>query len=303
VSVGKPRRALIIHNAKSGRASAADAVDRLARALGAAGLVPEVETDLARLAARVELLVDSGELAALVAAGGDGTVRTAAEVLAGRAPLAVLPAGTENLVARQCGFMGGVDRLVRAIARGATQWLDAGRADGRLFLVMASIGFDATVVERVHSRRRGHVRRRDYFLALLAELFHYRFPALRVRLFPASETDPTSVREFLARWLFTFNLPRYAGGLRLAPDARADDGRLECVTFRRGGICAGLGYYARLALGRPQPSSDFRTTSFTRVEVTAERPVAYQFDGEAGGTTPVTIEVVPRAVRMIVVGD
>ena len=88
----------------------------------------------------------------VVAAGGDGTVSAVINELSADVALAVLPLGNENLFAKAFGFEDDPGALARAIARGARQPIDLGRAHttagSRLFTLMLSAGFDADVVHR-----------------------------------------------------------------------------------------------------------------------------------------------------------
>ena len=102
---------------------------------------------------------------AVVAVGGDGTVREVAEGLLGRAiPLAILPAGTENLVAKQFQIDASPVRLVGSLLTPNIREIDVGLVGQRVFLVVVGVGFDAEVVRRLSRRRRGHITHLDYFL-------------------------------------------------------------------------------------------------------------------------------------------
>src|SRR5207253_11221252 len=125
----------------------------LARELAAGGGRPRVVWDARE---RVATLTDRAAMAgcrAVVAAGGDGTVAQVINELPAGTPLAVFPAGTENLFAAAYGFADDPVALVRALAAGRTRALDLGRASvlgkSRLFALMLSAGLDAEVVRRL----------------------------------------------------------------------------------------------------------------------------------------------------------
>ena len=94
-----------------------------------------------------------GVLRALVAAGGDGTAAELANRTTPGVPLALFPIGTENLLARYLKIDQSAETLGRIICGGMVRRLDAGSAQGRLFLLMAGCGFDAQVVQRLHQHR------------------------------------------------------------------------------------------------------------------------------------------------------
>src|SRR5262249_56287152 len=118
------------------------------------GLVPQVCWHRRELS---EAIASGREdVRCVVAAGGDGTL---VEVLnrAPGVPVALLPLGTENLVARFCGIARSPRTLAGIIATGNVREIDVARANERTFCLMAGAGFDAAVVHRVHARRRGHI--------------------------------------------------------------------------------------------------------------------------------------------------
>ena len=77
-------------------------------------------------------------------------------------PLAILPLGTENLLAKYLQIPPDPERVADLICAGRTVPLDAGRANGRIFLLMVGCGFDAEVVRRLHAAREGHISHLDY---------------------------------------------------------------------------------------------------------------------------------------------
>ena len=118
-----------------------------------------VLTDLDEVAAGRTGWHAEGRLRALVGVGGDGTAAELVNRTAPGVPMAILPAGNENLLARYLGLATRPEGCCRTIVGGHVVRLDAGRAAGRIFLLMAGCGFDAEVVRRVHGRRHGHISR------------------------------------------------------------------------------------------------------------------------------------------------
>src|SRR4029450_10193597 len=97
------------------------------------------------------------KLRAVVAAGGDGTVSLIANRTPPGTPLAILPLGTENLLARYLEVAADPQQLARLIAGGWCISLDAAQAGPRIFTLMAGCGFDAEVVRRLHRHRTGNI--------------------------------------------------------------------------------------------------------------------------------------------------
>jgi diacylglycerol kinase family enzyme len=292
-------RVLVSVNPQAGARSADLRVTRLVELLSQSGLAVEVHTDLAAVAQQAAELQHQDRLRALVAVGGDGTVAELVNRTPTGVPIAILPAGTENLLARYVGCSADPERLAAAIRRGRIRPLDAGQAGGRVFLLMLGCGFDAAVVHRFHGRRSGHIHRLDYLGPILHTAVHYSFPEIRVYWQTDERSDAASAGELTARWLFAFNLPCYGGGLRLCPQANGTDGLLDVCGFRGGGFWRGLGFAAQVALGCHQRSADWTTVRVRRLRLTAAEPVPYQLDGDPAGVLPLDVDVLPHRLTLV----
>jgi diacylglycerol kinase family enzyme len=331
------RKVLIVQNPTAGSRSGAALVEALTRRLAACGFDVESIHDLARLGSAVGDPGASG-VRAVVAAGGDGTVSAAVNRTPPDTPLAVLPLGTENLVARYLEHSADPLSLSRRIAHGATVALDAGRAGDRLFLLMAGCGFDADVVRRLHVHRRGHIRHLSYVKPIVDSIRSYKYPALRVSWEPAATGEPPSPigrdergraergrdergreergrdergrdergrdergRESLtARWLFVVNIPKYALDLKIAPGAAPTDGLLDVCALEYGTFWGGIRYLVGILRGKHLGWSDCAMLRTRRLSVESADGVPYQLDGDPGGLLPVEIVAVPGRVRMVV---
>ena len=231
----------------------------------------------------------------IVAAGGDGTVHTLINDRPS-APLAVLPLGTENIFAREYGFTLDMELLAGRIARGETRTIDLGRVGERRFSLMLGVGIDADVAHRLARwRAQGAKLKRVSYLSYinpgLSSLWRYAYPEL--------EIDADGER-MTGAYALIFNIPRYALGLPIAPGARADDGLLDWVVFRKPGKFRLLGYIVSV-LGRSHlQRSDVRHGRAKRIRITGVKDAPVQVDGDPFGTTPVEAEVVPSALTVVV---
>ncbi|MBM4092752.1 MAG: hypothetical protein FJ276_25590 [Planctomycetes bacterium] len=306
------RKVLIVQNPTAGSRSGAALVEALTGRLAACGFDVEAIHDLATLGSAVGDPGSTG-VRAVVAAGGDGTVSAAVNRTPPDTPLAVLPLGTENLVARYLEQSADPMSLSQRIAQGATVALDAGRAGDRLFLLMAGCGFDADVVRRLHVRRRGHIRHLSYVKPIIDSIRSYKYPALRVSWEPAGTGEPQSPigrdergrdergRESLtARWLFVVNIPKYALDLKIAPGAAPTDGLLDVCALEYGTFWGGIRYLVGILRGKHLGWSDCTLLRTRRLSVESADGVPYQLDGDPAGLLPVEIVAVPGRVRMVV---
>lgn len=161
----------------------------------------------------------------LFVVGGDGSVRDAAEGLAGSATaLAAVPAGTVNIWAREAGLPGGLRGALDAHLGGQVASVDLGRANGRPFLLMAGVGWDAAIARRVSKRLKRFVGDAAYLAQGLAML-----PGLRTR-FARWEADGAA-REASLALLVVSNTSLYGGRVRFSPGAVVDDGLLDVTAL------------------------------------------------------------------------
>lgn len=297
---GTADQVVISVNPRAGAASSQVRVTQLTAALGAVGLRTQVTTQLEAIQDIVGPLIEQGRLRALVGIGGDGTAAEMLNRTAPGTPLAILPAGTENLLARYLGLSADPLELAQTIRRGLLLRLDAGCANGRLFQLMVSCGFDAEVVRRLHGSRTGHIRRWSYAKPILEAIRSYSYPELRVYCAQGSDEWQPCEPWGVARWAFAFNLPCYGGGLRLAPLAEGMDGELDVLTFRRGSLLHGLNYTASVFMGRHLRLADCQHTRTARMRIEADEPVPYQVDGDPGGMLPLELHVQPARLSVLV---
>ncbi len=231
--------------------------------------------------------------AAVVAVGGDGTVREVAEGLLGRAiPLAILPAGTENLVAKQLQIDASPVRLVATLLNPDIREIDVGLVGQRVFLVVVGVGFDAEVVRLLSQRRQGHITHLDYFLPVWRSFWSHRFP--RVRVFADGETvfDEEGL-------VFVGNMPRYGLGLRILKNAVADDGLLDICIFRCRSRLKLMSHALRTACGRHLTSSDVLYLRAREIRVSSDVPVPFELDGDDGGDLPADIRLSSQKLQIL----
>jgi YegS/Rv2252/BmrU family lipid kinase len=269
-------------------------VRRLEQLLVAAGLTVEIHSELEQLRRRSEQLQADSRLRVVVGAGGDGTLHALLNGLGAGVPLAMLPLGTENLLAQYVGHRRSLSALAGMIQSGRVVRLDAGRANGRLFLLMATAGFDADVARRLSQRRAGNIRRASYAGPILSAVRNYQYPVMRIVVETAEET-----RRWSACWCFTFNLPQYGFGMRFVPDANPSDGQLDICTFRHGSFWHAVWYTASLYLRRHRRLKDCVISSGTRITVESDQPVPYELDGDFSGWLPLELDVVPQRLTLL----
>jgi diacylglycerol kinase family enzyme len=291
-------RVLLVCNPTAGARHRVTELEDLRHRLETRGLVVEFVTDLEQLTSLSAALQHAGRLRAVIACGGDGTVAEVVNRVGDQVPVTVYPMGTANLLAGYLGIPRDAAAMTRLVAdEGLLTRLDAGRANGRIFLLMVGCGFDADVVRRLHTRRRGgHITYFTWAQPILQAMRSYTYPVLRITCTPSENAEPTSQRAY---WAFAVNLPVYAAGLTVAPEARADDGLLEVCTFHGGSLWHGIKYVGHVLFRRHKRLTDYHCETATRVRIEADEPVPYQLDGDPGGMLPLDIEMLPGRVTLL----
>jgi YegS/Rv2252/BmrU family lipid kinase len=245
-------------------------------------------------ALRAALSGESPDTARVVVAGGDGTINAVLPALCGTEfPLAILPVGSVNVLARELGIPASIDAAMEAAASGRPRRIDLGVANGRPFALMAGIGFDAAVVHSVAADMKGLIGSFAYVARGLQVLTSY--PTSHFHI----EADGEKVDA--AGWLAVVaNASRYTYHWRLAPDAQIDDGWLDVCFFSSESALETLGQVAAALGGRHSSHPGIQHLRGKRFRFCCSPEVAVQLDGDPAGSTPVKVEIAPGALTVMV---
>jgi len=294
---------IISANPKSGAYSRQGLVVELKKQVESLGFSCEMHTDLMQMASRCIELNDSGCLRVVVAAGGDGTAARVASLIPDNVPLALFPTGSENLLAKFFSIAADPAACARSIEKLRTKPIDVMMVNDKLFLLMASIGFDAEVVRAVHQSRRSHVSKLTYLWAICKKLFGYRWPKMNISIL---DKDGRILEEVSGGWVFVFNVPRYASGLPIMTDANENDGYLDVGVFEAGGLVRNMWYYWNVIRGKHQTMAQWRRFHACSIRVTlhdlsngSKAQTSCQADGDWVCELPVNISIVPRKLHIV----
>jgi diacylglycerol kinase family enzyme len=228
---------------------------------------------------------------AVVAAGGDGTVRATARALVGTPmPLGIIPVGTGNVLAHEIGLALEPDAIADCIVAGRTTTVRTANANGEPFFLMVGAGFDGRVIARLDVAWKRRVGKLAYVWPVTTALLAGP-DRLRVRI------DGV---EHAAGWAVPTLRRRYAGAFVLAPEARLEDEAIHAVMLKPRGRLALLGQLAWMAVGAIAQRADVADLPGSTIEITADAPVPVQIDGEPFGTTPVRITMGGAGLTLIV---
>jgi diacylglycerol kinase family enzyme len=226
--------------------------------------------------------------------GGDGTVRSCIEGLAGTdVALAVLPAGTGNLLAVNLGVPDDPAAAVRMATEHGRRRIDVGEVDGKAFVVMAGMGFDAALLEDASTTLKAKVGPIAYVLSAVKHLSDRRME-VEVHL---DDRPPLRRR---ARSVIIGNVGRLQGGVRLLADAEPDNGQMDVAILQP----RSLGHWVQTSWGVLRHHArvpHMEVLRASRITVVSTREAPRQVDGDAiDPGHRLTVTVRPGALELCV---
>ena len=238
----------------------------------------------------------SGEVDVVAIYGGDGSVMEAAAGLIGsEVPLAILPGGTNNVMSVELGVPKALADAAALIGGAAARirLVDMGRLNDHLFILRVGIGYEAVINETADREMKDRFGGFAYSLAGLKALKDP--PIARYKL-----TLDGRVEELEGLWVMVANSASLgAPNLNLVYDIDVGDGLLDVIVVRQKDLDSLLSVVSSVAdvkqIGKPLPHWQVR-----EVLVEADPPMAVTGDGEIWDPTPLSVSVVPQAVRIVV---
>ena len=306
----KVRRAVVLANAGAGarafnRAYAADLKLRLGAAFVRAGVTAEIRVldgkRLQKAASRALAQARRGDIDAVIAGGGDGSIRAVASALAGtRVPLGIIPLGTRNHFAKDLGLRLDVEGAAETIASGQARMVDLGEVNGEIFINNSSIGiYPYLIIERDRRRARdGLAKWMAMVPAFLRMLRH--FPRRRLRI---SAQD--FARPYRTPCLFVGNNEYGMELFTFGRRHRLDAGRLWFYVVKPRTPLAFFWMVWRMSFGRINEARDLDRFELAEAEVSARAiQLSVALDGEVSFLhTPLHYRSRAQALRVIVPGN
>jgi len=286
----------------------------------AAQLAPQAESELRAKGLQVRRvdtrdLADARELAigaardgeAVVVLSGDGAVGAVAGALreVPGAVLGVLPGGRGNDFVRALGISQDLREACATIAAGSVRAVDMGEVEatggggepgaGRMFVGIASAGFDSDA-NRIANEAPAALGNLVYAYGALRALLSWRPARFQIELDPPGERH-----SFLAYTVGAANSPSYGGGMRAAPAALLDDGRLEVLVLENVGKLTFLTkILPRVFSGTHADHPRVHSFRAREVLIEADRPFALYADGDPIGELPLRVRAVAGAINVLV---
>jgi diacylglycerol kinase (ATP) len=243
---------------------------------------------------RVRDAVDAGADLVFVW-GGDGMVQRTIDAVAGSGTtIAILPAGTANLLASNLGIPIDLPAAVHTGLHGVRRRIDVASMNGERFAVMAGAGFDARMIRDAKSGLKTMGGRFAYVLSGARNLNN---ASVKTRV----KVDGRKWFNGTATCVLFGNVGKVFGGLTTFPDARPDDGRLELGVVSARGIWQWTRALARTLTRKPERSPFVDVTSGRRFTVRFDRPLVYELDGgDRKKTKRLDVEVEAGAITVCV---
>ena len=233
----------------------------------------------------------------LVVWGGDGMVQRSIDVVAGsktKTPVAIIPAGTGNLLATNLGIPHNLEQAVEIALHGRRHRIDLGKLAGEHFGVMAGIGFDGAMIQDADRKMKDRLGKLAYVWAGLRHV----------------DGEPASARIMIdgVKWfddeascVLIGNVGTITGGIKAFDDAKPDDGWLDVGVATAQGALQWARALGTMAVGRSDKSPFVRTTRARRIDVKLKSKMEYELDGGARTRTKhFTAAVEPGAVKVCV---
>lgn len=236
---------------------------------------------------------------AVVAAGGDGTVAQALRGTAGTGtPVAILPFGTGNQLAANFDIPTSLEGSVRVAVEGRPEEIDLGRIDGTYFALIAGAGLDAEIMAGATRELKSKFGFGAYLLSGLRSAVNSRVTDFTI------QADDRELR-VRATMVLLANVGQLAAGnlpveVQVGPKVSFQDGLIDVCVFAPRNLPEAARMLWQVARQHYAGNDQMLFLQARRVKVVSDPPVATQIDGEPAGETPLEVEMVPLAGRILV---
>ncbi len=228
--------------------------------------------------------------------GGDGTVQRCIDALrdAPHTTLAILPAGTANLLATNLGIEQDLDRAVDVGLNGDRRTIDVGEINGERFAVMAGCGFDAAMIRDADRGLKDRWGRAAYVWTGAKNL--------------KSGTVEGTIKIDGNEWftgkfscVLVGNVGSAFGSLDLFEDAQPDDGQLDVGVVSAEGFVDWMRAFGRIAFSHADRSPFIQTTVARKIDIKLDDTTPYELDGgDRSPTKRIKVRIRPSAVTIAV---
>ncbi len=302
------QNALLIHNPNAGNGGRArrGTLDQARHIFSRGGIATEIaETTGPGHATEIAHRAASEGRQLVIACGGDGTLNEIVNGLASqqnghRVPLALLPGGTANILAKELDLPWDIPSAAKKLVRGTVKEIALGLATPleqpakkKYFLSVAGAGPDGMIVYSINLGLKARVGILAYWWEGIREVFRYQFPHFRV---------VSGERKVNASLVIVGRTQNYGGPFKITTEADLFQDRFEILTLTTRSGFRYLSYLPTLWLGKLRGTAgvDYFKTDSLVCEPLDHNPVYAQIDGEPLARLPVEFRIIPRALKLLV---
>ncbi len=239
-----------------------------------------------------EKAVDFGA-SVVISAGGDGTLNEVVNACAGKdIKVGILPLGITNVFAISQKIPNNVVKAAEIIVHGKVKEVDLGKVvGGRYFHMMLGAGIDGfTIKEMPHEFKKAFGAPAHVVIAIAKYPEYDPVPIL---------VEIDGVDYGIGYQVVIANIPNYGGRMKMAPNAKPDDGLLDLVIFRESGFIRDIGHWLSFLLGVHHRMGSIDIHRGKNIKLTSNN-VYYHIDSEFGGTLPIEVTCAPKAIKLLV---
>jgi YegS/Rv2252/BmrU family lipid kinase len=302
------QNALLIHNPNAGHGGARRRrlLDEARRIFASSGIEAELaETRGPGDATEIAQRATAERRQLVIACGGDGTLNEVVNGLAGhsnghRVPMALLPAGTANIFAKELTLPWDIPAAARKLVRGNVVDIALGLATPvnepakqKYFLSVAGAGPDGMIVYSIDLELKARLGILAYWWQGAREVFRYQFPHFRVIV--AGQSADSSL-------VIVGRTKHYGGPFKITTLADLYEDKFEVMTLNTRSGFRYLSYLPTLWMGKLRGTSGvfFSKTDTVLCEPLDDKPVHAQVDGEPLARLPVEFKIAPKALKLLV---
>ena len=235
----------------------------------------------------------------VIVAGGDGTIEAVARgLMHTQTVLGIIPLGTRNNIAASLDIPSDLSQAIQTIIEGERGQFDMGKANNHYFVEVVGVGLEATLFPRGDEVKEGI--KKNYWAAFksffsgIQTFLQFKQHRLVLRF------DDRRMHRLRTLQVNICNSPRYGVQFALAPDAKMNDGKLDVVYIDNPSKWDHLRHFFKAMRGERLPHERLNTHRVAKIEIRSRPPLEVHADGQCLGVTPITVEVVPKALWICV---
>ena len=235
----------------------------------------------------------------VIVAGGDGTIEAVARgLMYTQTVLGIIPLGTRNNIAASLNIPCNLVQAIQTLAEGKPGQFDMGKANNHYFVEVVGVGLEATLFpcgdEVKEGIKKNYLNAFKSVFSGIQTFLQFKHHRLVLRF------DGGRMRRLRTLQVNICNSPRYGVQFSLAPDAKMNDGKLDVIYIDNPSKWDYLRHFFKAMRGERLPHERLNIHRAARIDIKSYPPLEVHADGQCLGTTPIRVEVVPKALWICV---